>query len=217
MGKDKPERVETPMLRAYLRDTKVVPSFAFDWPDWGGWIVFVGCLSIPHVGWLVGIVAGSAAAPVMRNLKRPQTEAQRIDEQRYKTVRRLKSMMNGGSMRSHVPSEILAALEMAAIARHTALVRMADDDPYDQVSKQAQLDDCMVTCIRAAGPTFRDDNQSGREWRSLQDNRQLMGAVTEAILAQIYRMENVLGVDRERLAALRELEAELGTLQTESL
>lgn len=223
MAHVKEKRVETPMLRAFLNDARWRSPYAHDWSLWAGVGAFLFCLVIFHQrGFIVGMLAAPATALLVRHFCPAPKGQEEHDVQQNRTLRRFASVMDNGYLRNHVPPEVLMGLERAASARHAALVRVSAEDVHGHKHHEALLDDCMKKCLVAAAPTIRGDDQSRKEWQSLHDNRQVMDVVIEAIERQIYRMDNLLGVDRERLAALRELDgaenvrAELdGVLQTE--
>lgn len=210
------------MLRSYLSKARSTPSFAIEWPDWGGWAIFglFALLEMWHLlshGFVIGIIAGSVSGSIVKKLRRPRTDAEKMEVEILDAVSTLQTFAVGSMLKSHVPWQVLNALEAAAVAHHAASIRFASEGPATAVIHMKALDECMAMCVYASSRTFKDDTQPGKVYKALQSNQQVIDAVIETIQSQVARMEQNLGANYERLAALKELEDSLIASSQENL
>jgi hypothetical protein len=207
-------RIETPLLRAYLRDINANPPYAFQWPLWAPWVLFALLLLVAPEFFVVWVILAIASPHIVRNLRRPRNDFERRQDEAYRAVRRLKWIAADGrnGIAKRMPTEVLAALERATAAHQTARMRILSGHELESSARLERLEMCMLACIQIAAPTVRADEQPKRDWLAVTGNKTLIASVVDAIEAQQRRMEMEFAPDAERLAALRELESELGEI-----
>jgi hypothetical protein len=204
--------VETPLLKAYLRELPGQPPHLPGWINWAGWGVFLATAALSMgvfdgecFGLVAAIALGFATVFSLRQRYQPRNDHERAEEQTYAAVRKLKYGIDEGSLHKRLPPEVLTALEGAMTAHNGALARLSGEDPTLIAERSAALRRALHACFLAAGPVIRGPDQGRREWQAVGENRTLINEVLEAIHRQTMRMREPHLLDTERLAALREL------------
>jgi hypothetical protein len=214
MGKKaKRDKVQAPLLRAYLKELPSYPSHVPAWVVPAGWgvglfsaIFFTQVVDGEGVGLGAAIALGWLTVVLLRDRFKGRTESEKAQEVAFATIRKLKFAENNSGIPRSVTPDVLRALEEAMAAYNAGMARIAADHPYDAAERQEALRIALHACFVAATPMIRGKDQSGSDWKAICDNERLNNDVVEAIHSQMLRMREAPGIDHARLAALRELE-----------
>lgn len=205
------QRVDAPLLGAYLREASSWPT---SMPNWivpvgfavGGLVLLICQLikGVSGLAWPAAFGAGWLAVHLLRGHFEPRDEVGKAEAMRYEALRKLQHINQQG-LRKRLPPEVLIALEAAVTARNSALARVHTEEPHVAATATDAIDASLQACLVAAAKLARDDETSKREWEAILNNRAAVGEVVDVIEAQTLRMRNGAWGGHERLAALREL------------
>jgi hypothetical protein len=214
----KKQRIESPLLKGYLRSAEPYPSYMPTWIGNAGWWTFGILTAVLAIGFQLACVgtaiAGALAfafVTLMRTQYKPRNDEERGDELVFAAMRKLKKVAAEGNIHKRVPTEVLFALEGAVEAHNAAIARLSTQEPLLAVEAAESVRQSLHTCFLAAASVIRDDEHSSAEWRALQDKSALINEILSAIHERTMQMREPTWVMGERLAALRELDQSEGT------
>lgn len=215
MSESKGKKVfQAPLLKEYLRGQSDYPEHIPGWIMPLGWALFLGLgagLQVVAQANCLGFVASGAIAwlvvSLLRYRYRAVTDHEAVDEERYEVIRRLKGIVQNGSLESHVPGRVLRALEDAVDAYNGSVARLSLQDPSQSRERLRLAQQSLHACFLASRSMIRSDNQSKKEWKAVTENDRLINEVVATIDAHIDRIRDPMSLDSARLAALRELES----------
>jgi hypothetical protein len=209
------DRVEAPLLKAYLANVPSYPEFVPGWVtsvSWGVFIVLTLLLAIAAELAFVGTaIAGGVAYGlhlVLQNIFRPRNTKEESDAVSHSAVRKLKRAAGESNLNKRLPKRVLAALEDAVEAHNIAAARLTAADPEIIADSMKLMTKTLHGCFLAAIPVLRSDNMSRRDWNAMQTKSALIEGIVDSIESQSRKMRDASAFDRERLAALAELDAE---------
>jgi hypothetical protein len=213
---EKPNKLQAPVLMAYLREQPTYPSYAPSWAPLAGWVVFAVSALILELrfdagfyGLVGGAVMGGFTTAILRQSVKPKNHRQKAEEEICRVIRELKEKGSDGRLHKCVPLEVLATLEKVATIRIAIVTKLRASDPHGHEFAIHQLDEALDACLRASSPVIRRDDTSRREWEALLANQVMIGAIMDTIEAQGDRMQNEIDPSQERSQALNELNAAL--------
>ena len=189
-----------PMFQAYLRQLDP-PDFGIlvNWIDWpAGILVLTICSAIPFKDWpeWLGLILGGGTIYGLRKYRKDQvaqlTPAQRLANERWTRVKRIRKLLKDGLLRHAVPQPVMESLERAARSWHDAresLQSMAVSDPEFVEEAQSVLDTLMATATAIAEPVVRRSDQTRKDVRRMEGDLDLMDRVCRKIDAEEQQMK----------------------------
>ena len=192
-----------PMLQAYLRQLDP-PDFGIlvNWIDWpAGILVLTICSAMPFKDWpeWLGLILGGGTIYGLRKFRKGQvaqlTAAQRLENERWTRVNRIRKLLKDGLLRHAVPQPVMESLERAARTWHDAresLQSLAVSDPDFVDEAQTVLDTMMATATAIAEPVVRRSDQTRKDVRRMEGDLDLMDRVCRKIDAEEKQMQRWL-------------------------
>lgn len=205
-------KVEIPLLKSYLRTTPSYPPHVPSWILPIGWALFAALgivlavvTELNCVGVILSGIVSYLFVVLARGRFKPRSAAEKADEARFEAVRKLKGLVDEGLNRK-LPPAILRALEQAVAVRNTVVARLNSENPGMAMEETMLIEQSLQACFLVAVPVIRQENTSKNEWQAILDNASMINEIEDTITSQTRRMRDMLGLNSERLAALRELE-----------
>ena len=193
------ERPAIQMLTAFLSQVKrpTLPLMQEALESWVGWGVFLILASILHkdVGGLIAIFAGWGSYQILHRRREMQMAnldpGDRLAYERWRRVHRVQKLLKDGLIKKAIPIPVMARLESTARNWHDAregLHGWLGADPAAMAEAVATIDSIMLTAVAVAEPVIKQDNQTNKDVRRMEEDDDLMSRICAKIDAEESRL-----------------------------